>query len=41
MFVNNPLRSFMNFIKLASSFIVFKARAREARSVWMEKLKQT
>jgi hypothetical protein len=36
-FVNHPLKSFMDFLKLISSFnFFFKARARRDRPIWME-----
>jgi hypothetical protein len=35
-FVKHHLRSFVNFMKLTSSFIFFKAIVHRARSVWMK-----
>jgi hypothetical protein len=38
-FLKHPLRSFENFMKLASSFSFFEIRARGAEPVWIEQAK--
>jgi hypothetical protein len=37
-FLKHPLRSFMNFMKRASSFDFFKTKARGAGPVWVEEV---
>jgi hypothetical protein len=37
MFLKYPLRSFENFMKLASSFSFFESKAPPDRPVWIEK----
>jgi hypothetical protein len=39
-FLKHHVRSFGNFMKLASSFSFFKAKAPGARPVWMEKARR-
>jgi hypothetical protein len=37
--LKHPLRSFMNFMKRASSFDFFKTKARGAGPVWVEEVR--